>query len=279
MKTHGLLCDAHLHLQDPRLSGLQPSGKGGLREPPMLQVVNGTCEQDWDAVASLAGTAGILPAFGLHPWYLRSRSETWMPHLKSILDRLPDALIGEIGLDRSVRIADFELQKAVFQSQLALAKERNIPPTLHCLKAWGNLIEHLEALAPWSQGFLLHAFAGPAELVPKLIALGGYFSFSGYLTLPEKTERLRAWESIPNERIVIETDAPNGLPHASLILVHAHDQDDHPIHHPDNLSAIYEWAARWRNQDIATFTTQVWNNVMALFGEARVRNALARPTR
>lgn len=143
--------DAHLHLQllpeIPESDALAEYRNAGIRK----MVVNGCTEQDWESVATLAQDSLIRPAYGLHPWYIADRSDAWFEQLIERLDRSPDALIGEIGLDKWVRTPFLKEQIPVFKKQLDLAIERGIPPTIHCLQAWGTLLEILSRSGPNSK--------------------------------------------------------------------------------------------------------------------------------
>ena len=204
-------------------------------------VVNGTSPEDWPRVAQLAELYPelIIPSFGLHPW--KTPSPNWQQQLTSYLDTVPHACIGECGLDRWIKGYDIELQREVFTAQLDLASQRNLPLSIHCLKAWGLLIEILESRPLPQRGFLLHSYSGSAELIPHLTELGAYFSFSGYF-LHERKQNVRdAFSSVPSDRLLIETDAPDMLPPDNGI--------DHPLenqlNHPANINKIHNEAAKF----------------------------------
>ena len=137
------LYDAHNHLQAERFGGRQAIL---LAECPEVQrmVVNGCCEADWPAVAKLAAAhPQVLPSFGYHPWCIHERSPDWEAELNRMLDAHP-AAVGEIGLDRWKKGLDYEGQEEVFGAQLRIAAQRNLPASIHCLKAWGRLLELLQ---------------------------------------------------------------------------------------------------------------------------------------
>src|SRR5690349_21573507 len=99
-------------------------------------VVNGSCEQDWQPVLSMAQRyPEVIPSFGYHPWYIKQRTAAWEENLTRFLDQIPCG-VGEIGLDRWIKDYDLAEQERVFVSQLRLAAERNLPVSIHCLQAW-----------------------------------------------------------------------------------------------------------------------------------------------
>src|SRR5436190_18701123 len=104
--------DAHQHLQDRRLDAFREAILGEL---PSLAIaggiVNGTAESDWPAVERLyEAHPWLRPAFGLHPWYVKDRSPVWESSLTDLLDRHPEASIGEAGLDCWIQGHDLEDQ-------------------------------------------------------------------------------------------------------------------------------------------------------------------------
>ena len=156
------LYDAHNHLQDKRLHLDDEMWAALHSENIQRAVVNGSCEEDWPEVLALAKAHSdiVLPSFGYHPWYVRERTPGWKDTLTGYLDQCP-AAIGEIGLDCWVKDHDIEQQEEVFSSQLAIASERNLPVSIHCLQAWGRMLELLQAGPRPQCGFLLHSYGGP----------------------------------------------------------------------------------------------------------------------
>jgi TatD DNase family protein len=79
------------------------------------------------------------------------------------------------------REIDFSEQVTVFRQQLELAKELKKPASVHCVRAFGDLLEILKSVGPFPSGVMLHSYLGSAEMVPEFAKLGAYFSFSGFL--------------------------------------------------------------------------------------------------
>ena len=258
--------DAHLHLQLlPQLPG--PETLAEYRDAGIAKmVVNGSREQDWEIVERLAKDPLVRPAYGLHPWHVANRSDTWYERLVDCLDRWTDALIGEIGIDKWIRTSSLKEQIPVFIKQLDLALERAIPPSIHCLQSWGTLLEILRDRGPFPQGFLLHSYGGPAEMVEPFAQLGAYFSLSGYFARADKAKKLEAFRVVPKERLLIETDAPDMLPPPELRMMEEIDKEGKPINHPLNLIRIYDWAAKLCGSESEAFQQQIEENFQRLFG-------------
>ncbi len=279
-----MLHDAHNHLQDdwlaPHLDRIaRAAADTGIAD----MVVNGTHPDDWPRVEALATRFPFVrPAYGVHPWDVgRLNNDTWIGQLESRLATHPRASVGEIGLDRwildsarpddprlaGVRRASLDEQTAVFLPQLALAAKQNLPATIHCLQAWGALDELLRTHAVPKRGFLLHAYGGPAELVPVFAARGAYFSFNGYFLDPRKTKQQDVFKLIPVDRLLVETDAP-AMPLPQNWRTHKLPPaaDGSSVNHPGNLDAAYAALASLRGISLYELTTRVTANFTRLFG-------------
>lgn len=275
--------DAHNHLQDEWLAGSLEAILETCRARGVdALVVNGTCEQDWPRVAALARAyPEVRPAFGVHPWDARQRSPGWLDTLRRTLDAHPEASMGEIGIDRWVLdgmrpddprrpaggAAPITEQSEVFLAQLSLAAERNLPATIHCLDAWGALLDLLRSAPLPTRGFLLHAYSGPAELVPRFAALGAYFSFNGYFLHPRKTRQRATFSAVPPDRLLIETDAPAMYPPVEY---NAASLPDAPtgerVTHPATVANLTAPLAALLGEDQAALETRLTANFRRLFG-------------
>lgn len=284
------LYDAHNHLQDDRLAPHLDAILPALVSAGVVRmVVNGSCEEDWPKVLSLAKRdSRVVPSFGYHPWYVRERSAEWQQTLTRYLDEVPSA-IGEIGLDKWIlerpapkqahqpyvasatkgcsSAGSLAEQEEVFIWQLRLAAERNIPVSIHCLQAWGPLIEILRREARPRCGFVLHSYGGSREMVGPLAELGAYFSLPGYFAHERKRRQREAFLAVPPDRLLIETDAPDQLLPGEL---NRHSLADiatgKPLNHPANLAAVYAFAAGLFREPVEQLAARVEGNFLRVFG-------------
>lgn len=282
------LYDAHNHLQDDRLAAQVGEVMSACRQVGVARmVVNGSCEQDWPQVAALARRfPEVLPSFGYHPWYVGERTAHWRRELTRWLEEFPTA-VGEVGLDKWIlepharragqgaalvtTPASLPEQEEVFVWQLRLAAERNLPLSIHCLQAWGPLLEILRREPRPACGFVLHSYGGSAELVAPLAKLGAYFSLPGYFAHERKHRQREAFRVVAPERLLLETDAPDQLlPEARNRHPLTDATTGNAINHPANLAAVYEFAAELLGDPAEELAARVEKNFQRLFIERAV---------
>ncbi|KAG8065924.1 hypothetical protein GUJ93_ZPchr0004g39956 [Zizania palustris] len=273
------LFDAHCHLQDPRVftvaaSLIRAAAASGVSR----FAVNGTSEKDWHLVKQMAEEhPAIVPCFGLHPWWVPERSPDWMDLLRRFFAETPEAAVGEIGLDKGShgKTIDFGEQVEVFQRQLELAKELNKPVSVHCVRAFGDLLEILKRTGPFPAGVLLHSYLGSAEMVSSLANLGCYFSLSGFLTDMKSTKAKKMLKSIPLDRILLETDAPDALPKLDdtfLLAVpvdsssaEAPTTSNESLNHPSNIHIVMKYVASLLEMPETELAEVTYKNATQLF--------------
>lgn len=277
------LYDAHNHLQDewllPHLdqiaSDLTKAGIAGA-------VVNGTTPDDWASVSALASRfPWVVPSYGVHPWDCGNRPSDWQGRLESRLATEPRARVGEIGLDRwildsakpddprlaGLRRAPLDEQKEVFVWQLELAASHNLAASVHCIDAWGALLDTLRQSRRPERGFLLHAYAGSAELVQPFAELGAYFSFNGAFLDSKRENQRNTFKTIPLDRLLVETDAP-AMPLRSAWRLYnlPARPDTTTVNHPANIAAVYAGLAAFLGLRVDQLAARVEENFTRLFG-------------
>lgn len=268
--------DAHNHLQDDRFAGRQAELLAACAQAGIARmVVNGACEEDWPQVLQLARQTGeasvpasrtkVIPSFGYHPWYLRERTPDWLKNLEKFLDEIPSA-VGEIGLDRWKPDLPYAGQEEAFLAQLHLAAEGNLPVSIHCLQAWGRMLELLQKKPRPACGFLLHSYGGPTEMIPAFAKLGAYFSFPGYFLQERKLKQRETFKSVPAERLLIESDAPDQHLPVEKILHPLAGTDGKALNHPANLPAVYSGLAEFLGEKPDSLAARAEENFLRLFG-------------
>lgn len=257
---HMRLYDTHCHLQDERL---EPDIAGVMDRAAAAGVERfrccGSAESDWPAVAHLAIRFPVIrTAYGLHPWYLSSRTPGWDALLHARLLAEPSAIVGEIGLDHAIDSPGRKEQEAVLQAQLTIAADLNRPVSLHCRRAWGSMFAILRGLARLPPALIFHAFSGDAGIVSPLADLGGWFSFSGSLTREGNRRGHAAAVIVPSDRLLLESDSPDLAPRQV-----PPGEPNEPAYLPHTLAEL----AFCRNMAVDELASLTWQNACRAFGE------------
>ncbi|PID72127.1 MAG: hypothetical protein CSB34_03475 [Desulfobulbus propionicus] len=252
-KSTAYCIDAHLHLQDKRLATdcegvIQRAGKRGVQR----FFCNATCEQDWEKVYTLAEHFPcIVPFWGVHPWFADTPTPGWELRLQQLLQAHPGG-IGETGLDKACSV-DFDQQVSVFMAQLNLAVAMQRPLVIHCIRAWGKLVDSIEVLQGRLPPIMVHSFSGSREMMERCVGLGLYLSFSTRLLNPYQEKLRRVFAATPLEHILLETDAPDQL---SLF----HKEQGASCNEPQWVADLYERAAEMKQCDPQDLQTQLASN-------------------
>lgn len=149
-------------------------------------------------------------AFGVHPWWLESLtlSQTeFVSKLEQALSHHNAIAVGECGLDGSIAV-DIEQQQSVFEWQLQLACDRELPLIIHAHRAHNETLQLLSHYRPKAGG-VIHGFSGSIELARQYWRLGFYLGVGGTITYPRAKKTRRAITELPLESLVLETDAPD----------------------------------------------------------------------
>ncbi len=202
--------DAHCHISINATAAAAFSAEDKALAPSG-RLLCGVSPGDWPKIAQAATRdPTVVPGFGLHPWEIAGAAADWLSELEKRLTANPGAWLAEAGLDKiKTSQADFSLQQRVLARQLELADKLNRPCSLHCVRAWEELLPLLDKHCARSRKrfFVMHAFAGPAPYVKAFAERGAYFSL-GTAVLDETFRRQReAAAAIPEEALLIESDA------------------------------------------------------------------------
>ena len=243
--------DAHAHLQDSRYSGLLTEVLERAHDEQVTGVCCcGTSPADWQAVQEVQlhkgnSTLIIVPAFGVHPWYVEDLYEGWTDQLEEFLDANPIAAIGEIGLDGIRKSVSRDLQKTILKYQVELAVVHHRPVVLHGARAWGDLIELIKPYVADIPAIVAHGFSGSLEIMRRFVEMGAYLSFAGSVCNPKAFKVREAAANVPDGQLLIETDSPDLFPFGGTPA--AMDDKNRPLNQPSNLKYICAEVAALRH--------------------------------
>lgn len=197
----------------------------------------------------------VQVGLGIHPQRVPSLPAADDDRHLSRLDALlasPQAIaVGECGLDAASGEMDrqIELLKVHFE----LARKHRKPLLVHVLRAHPQFLKLIAEEPMPPAGLVMHSYSGSSELTPKYVKYGCHFSFAGPVTFVEARRPLDALKSVPLERLMAETDAPDQAPHP-----HRGSRSE-----PGLLPIIIEAMSRVRGEDVRAAVTA---NARRLFG-------------
>ena len=142
---------------------------------------------------------------------------------------------------------------------------KNLPVSIHCLKAWGRLLELLQENEVPKRGFLLHSYGGSAEMVSAFARLGAYYSFSGYFLREAKVRHREAFREVPTDRLLVETDAPDMQLPSQFNEYLLEDPEGKAVNHPANIRVVYRKLAKFLEESEDRLTKRVEKNFLSLF--------------
>ena len=148
----------------------------------------------------------LFAAGGVHPHEAKGFRDADLNVLKAWYEQKQIVAIGEIGLDYHYDFSPRDAQKRVFAAQLQLAKTLNAPVVIHDREAHADVYEQIRASGV--RRGVMHSYSGKKELLRDYLNLGFYVSFSGSVTFPNASGLLECAAAVPDERLLIETDAP-----------------------------------------------------------------------
>jgi len=136
--------------------------------------------------------------------------------------------IGETGLDYFYNNSDKNDQKKLFLEHILASQKTNLPLIVHTRNAEIDTLDILKSELKNSKfKVLIHCFTGTKDFAKKLIDLGAYISASGVITFKKSIELAQTFKNLPNDKILIETDAPylapeptRGKPNEPANIVH-----------------------------------------------------------
>ncbi len=206
-----VLIDSHCHLdyfKDSEFRDvLSRARAAGVAE---MVSIGTSLEQSRRILALVADEPGLWCSVGIHPQHAHEEPVPEPEVLAAMTDHPKVIGLGESGLDYFYDTAPHDVQQAGFRAHIRAARMAGVPLAIHARSADADiaaiLAEERDAGGPFD--FLLHCFSSGRGLAEAAIAMGGYVSFSGILTFPKSTELREIARDMPEDRILVETDAP-----------------------------------------------------------------------
>jgi TatD DNase family protein len=151
----------------------------------------------------------IYCSIGTHPHHAAEEPDVTVADLVKTAQAAKVVAIGEAGLDYHYDTSPRDAQERGFRTHIAAARETGLPLVIHAREADADIARILEEESEKGAfPFVLHCFTGGADLARRGVALGGYVSFSGILTFKNSQSLRDIAATLPEDRLLVETDAP-----------------------------------------------------------------------
>jgi TatD DNase family protein len=253
------LIDTHVHINFDVFQSDLEAVRERWREAGVVRLVHSCVEpEEMGTIQALADQFPELSfAVGLHPL----DAQKWTPQMASQILSLARSdrrvvAIGETGLD-FFKAENQQEQKTVFEAQLAIAKELDLPVIIHCRDAAVAMRDLLQSF--WEHNGrvkgVMHCWGGTPEETQWFLDLGFYISFSGIVTFKNATSIQSSALLVPSDRLLIETDCPFLAP------IPKRGKRNEPAY----VRYVAESIARLRNVSLEALAQETTHNACKLF--------------
>ena len=202
---------AHDSFDDDREEVLRRAANAGVTR----MIVTGSSDDSNTRAAELAaGHPGVLYATaGVHPHHASDYTESSDALIRQLVTEDIVVAVGECGLDYFRNFSPRDAQLAAFSAQLEVAVACGKPVFLHQRDAHDDFVETLEPVLPRISRAVAHCFTGEHESLREYLGMGLYIGITGWICDERRGKHLYdIVGAIPDDRLMIETDAPYLLP-------------------------------------------------------------------
>jgi TatD DNase family protein len=198
--------DSHTHLDSctpPNDELVRAAAEAGVRRILTVGMDGASCRT---ALAAAEAFPGVYAAIGRHPNLAEGFDEAALAEIEALAAHERCAAIGETGLDYYRDRAPRADQERAFHAQIELARATGKPLVIHTRAAEDDTIDTLRARAD-GVAVIMHCFSMPGRL-DECLAEGWWISFAGNVTYPKAQDLAAAANQVPEDRLLVETDAP-----------------------------------------------------------------------
>ncbi len=259
-----MLIDSHCHLDFEVLADDLPGVLGRMKENEISGCVTiSTRVGEFDKITAIAEAHdNVWCSVGTHPHNADEELHIQTGDLVRLSGHPKCVAIGEAGLDYHYDNASREAQKIGFIRHIEAARETGLPLVIHARSADEDVAAILrEESGKGAFPFVLHCFSSGADLARTGLELGGYLSFSGIVTFKNAQEIQEVARFTPDDRLLVETDAPYLAP-----VPHRGRSNE-----PAFVRHTAEKLAQIRNQDLKTIASLTMANFSRLFSKSGLR--------
>ena len=256
-----MIIDSHCHLTYEPISNtlketIDRANKDGIKYMLTISTEDKSFEQILKIVNSHKSVYGT---YGIHPHEAKLHQHIQRVDIINKVNQNKKIIgIGETGLDFYYNHSDKKDQINSFEEHISAAQEKNLPLIVHTRSAEKETFEILKKhLKKKNFKILIHCFTGSRRFAFDLLDLGSYISASGVITFKKSQELANIFKDLPNEKILVETDAPylapvplRGKPNEPSYIVHT-----------------VKFLSNLKNIPYKVFSERTSNNFFDLFGK------------
>ncbi len=256
--------DTHCHLDAPEFDPDRAAVVTRARAAGVGRLVLPAVERsNLATVQAQARSFDAAYALGIHPLYTGRAVEGDLQAVEqSLLDGLADprlVAVGEIGIDHFVPGVDRQRQEHHYLAQLKMARRFDLPVLLHVRRSADTLLKGLRRFPV--AGGIVHAFNGSQQQAAQFVAMGFKLGFGGAMTFERALQIRQLAGTLPDEALVLETDAPDIPPRwlYRTVAERAAGAPGHARNEPAELPRIAATLAALRGmplQDLAALTSR-----------------------
>lgn len=206
-----MLIDSHCHLEYKGLVEDQQGVLARAREAGIAGFLSiSTRQREWAQVIGTAEReADVWASVGIHPHEADGHSDLGEAALLAATEHPKVIAIGETGLDYYYDHSDRETQKALFRRHISVARQTGLPIIIHTRDAEDDTFAILaNEMERGAFPALIHCFTASQDFGRKMLGLGLTISLSGIVTFKNARDLQAIAADLPEDRILVETDAP-----------------------------------------------------------------------
>lgn len=205
LKNSYPIFDTHSHYDDERFDDIRAELFCEMQQNGVCGIVTCGCDEvsSKAAIKMAEENDFVYAAVGIHPGNLDSG--TTIEQIHTLATHKKCVAIGEIGLDYYWVSNNKPQQIEIFEKQILLAKQLDLPIIVHDRDAHGDTLEILKKHKPKG---VVHCYSGSVEMAEEIIKLGIYIGVGGVITFKNAKKLPDVVRSIPDNLLLVETDCP-----------------------------------------------------------------------
>ena len=256
-----MIIDSHCHLDyEPLYNNLeQVIKRANINGVKYFLTISTTDESFKNILNIIKNFKNIFGSYGIHPHEAKNYKDLKVQKIIQNL-KIDDNLIGvgETGLDFYYNHSDKKSQKECFIKHIQASQETSKTLIVHSRSAEDETFDIISSeMKNKNFKVLMHCFTGSKQFAHKLLDLGCFFSASGIITFKNSSNLAQTFSSIPNDKILVETDSPYLSPEPLRGKQNEPSNIVHTLKFLANLKKI-------KYEDLSSITTQ---NFFQLFGK------------